>query len=122
MKHGKRYREQYAKVDREHAYSPKEAVKLVKDLQSTKATETVECHIRTGLNVPHADEQLRGTITLPHSAGRDVTIAVCPRGPRGAEAREAGADIVGDEDLATRIQEGWTDFDIAIATPDMMPV
>jgi large subunit ribosomal protein L1 len=105
MKHGKRYREQYAKVDREHAY------------------ETVECHIRTGLNVRHADEQLRGTITLPHSAGRDVTIAVFARGPKADEAREAGADFVGDEDLAKRIQdEGWTDFDIAIATPDMMPV
>ena len=123
MKHGKRYREQYAKVDREHAYSPKEAITLVKDLQSTKAVETVECHIRTGLNVRHADEQLRGTITLPHSAGRDVTIAVFARGPKADEAREAGADFVGDEDLAKRIQdEGWTDFDIAIATPDMMPV
>jgi large subunit ribosomal protein L1 len=123
MKHGKRYREQYAKVDREHAYEPVEAIKLVKDLQSTKFTETVECHIRTGLNVRHADEQLRGTITLPHSAGRDVTIAVFARGPKADEAREAGADFVGDEDLAKRIQdEGWTDFDIAIATPDMMPV
>src|SRR4051812_32540138 len=122
MKHGKRYREQYGKVDREHAYSPTEAVKLIKDLQSAKFTETVECHIRTGLNVRHADEQLRGTITLPHSAGRDVTIAVFARGPKADEAREAGADIVGDEDLATRIQEGFTDFDIAIATPDMMPV
>jgi large subunit ribosomal protein L1 len=123
MKHGKRYREQYSKVDREHAYPPTEAVKLVKDLQSTKFTETVECHIRTGLNVRHADEQLRGTITLPHSAGRDVTIAVFARGPKADEAREAGADFVGDEDLAKRIQdEGWTDFDIAIATPDMMPV
>ena len=123
MKHGKRYREQYAKVDREHAYQPVEAVRLIKDLQSTKFTETVECHIRTGLNVRHADEQLRGTITLPHSAGRDVTIAVFARGPKADEAREAGADFVGDEDLAKRIQdEGWTDFDIAIATPDMMPV
>jgi large subunit ribosomal protein L1 len=123
MKHGKRYREQYSKVDREHAYQPSEAIKLVKDLQSTKFTETVECHIRTGLNVRHADEQLRGTITLPHSAGRDVTIAVFARGPKADEAREAGADFVGDEDLAKRIQdEGWTDFDIAIATPDMMPV
>src|SRR3954469_24596914 len=122
MKHGKRYREQYAKVDREHAYQPAEAVRLVKDLQSAKFAETVECHIRTGLNVRHADEQLRGTITLPHSAGRDVTIAVFARGPKADEAREAGADIVGDEDLATRIQEGFTDFDIAIATPDMMPV
>jgi large subunit ribosomal protein L1 len=123
MKHGKRYREQYAKIDREHAYAPTEAVRLVRDLQSAKFTETVECHIRTGLNVRHADEQLRGTITLPHSAGRDVTIAVFARGPKADEAREAGADFVGDEDLAKRIQdEGWTDFDIAIATPDMMPV
>jgi large subunit ribosomal protein L1 len=123
MKHGKRYREQYAKIDRERAYEPTEAIKLVKDLQSTKFTETVECHIRTGLNVRHADEQLRGTITLPHSAGRDVTIAVFAKGPKADEAREAGADHVGDEDLAKRIQdEGWTDFDIAIATPDMMPV
>jgi large subunit ribosomal protein L1 len=123
MRHGKRYREQYAKVDRERAYSPTEAIQLVKDLQSAKFAETVECHIRTGLNVRHADEQLRGTITLPNSAGRDVTIAVFARGPKADEAREAGADHVGDEDLAKRIQdEGWTDFDIAIATPDMMPV
>ena len=123
MKHGKRYREQYAKVDRERQYSPTEAIALVKDLQSAKFAETVECHIRTGLNVRHADEQLRGTITLPHSAGRDVTIIVFAKGPKADEAREAGADHVGDEDLAKRIQdEGWTDFDIAIATPDMMPV
>src|SRR4051812_19776637 len=123
MKHGKRYREQYAKIDREHAYAPTEAIQLVKETQSTKFTETVECHIRTGLNVRHADEQLRGTITLPHSAGRDVTIAVFAKGPKADEARDAGADHVGDEDLAKRVQdEGWTDFDIAIATPDMMPV
>jgi large subunit ribosomal protein L1 len=123
MKHGKRYREQYAKVDREHAYEPVEAIKLIKDLQSAKFAETVEAHIRTGLNVRHADEQLRGTITLPHSAGRDVTIAVFARGAKADEAREAGADIVGDEDLAKRVQEeGFTDFDVAIATPDMMPV
>jgi len=123
MRHGKRYREQYAKIDREHAYAPSEAIKLVKDTQSAKFTETVECHIRTGLNVRHADEQLRGTITLPNSAGRDVTIAVFAKGPKADEAREAGADFVGDEDLAKRVQdEGWTDFDIAIATPDMMPV
>ena len=123
MKHGKRYREQYAKVDREHAYSPTEAVRLVKDLQSAKFPETVEAHIRTGLNVRHADEQLRGTITLPHSAGRDVTIAVFAKGDKAREAEEAGADIVGAEDLADRVQnEGFTDFDVAIATPDMMPV
>jgi large subunit ribosomal protein L1 len=122
-KHGKRYREQYAKVDRERAYSPAEAVTLLKEIQSAKFPETVEVHVRTGLNVRHADEQLRGTITLPNSAGRDVTIAVFAKGPKADEAREAGADIVGDEDLAKRIQEeGFTDFDVAIATPDMMPV
>jgi large subunit ribosomal protein L1 len=122
-KHGKRYREAYAKVDRERAYSPAEAVKLIKEFQSTKFAETVEVHVRTGLNVRHADEQLRGTITLPNAEGRDVTIAVFAKGAKADEAREAGADIVGDEDLAKRIQEdGFTDFDVAIATPDMMPV
>jgi large subunit ribosomal protein L1 len=121
-KHGKRYRELYSKVDRERQYSPVEAVRLVKEMQSVKFPETVEAHIRTGLNVRHADEQLRGTITLPHSQGRDVTIIVFAKGPKADEAREAGADVVGDEDLAKRIQDGWTDFDVAIATPDMMPV
>jgi large subunit ribosomal protein L1 len=122
-KHGKRYRELYSKVDREHAYSPAEAVRLIKEFQSVKFPETVEAHVRTGLNVRHADEQLRGTITLPNAAGRDVTIAVFAKGPKADEAREAGADIVGDEDLAKRIlEEGFTDFDVAIATPDMMPV
>jgi large subunit ribosomal protein L1 len=122
-KHGKRYRDAYQKVDRERAYSPAEAVKLIKEFQSAKFPETIEVHVRTGLNVRHADEQLRGTITLPNSAGRDVTIAVFAKGAKADEAREAGADIVGDEDLAKRIQdEGFTDFDVAIATPDMMPV
>ena len=78
-KHGKRYRDLYAKVDRERDYTPAEAVQLVKSLQSTKATETIEIHVRTGLNVRHADEQLRGTITLPNSEGRDVTVAVFAR-------------------------------------------
>src|SRR3954452_25434864 len=123
MKHGKRYREQYAKVDREHAYEPVEAIKLVKDLQSAKFAETVEAHIRTGLNVRHADEQLRGTITLPHSAGRDVTIAVFAKGDKAEEARQAGAHNAGDEHRAKRIQEEvWTDFDVAIPPPDMMRV
>ena len=122
-KHGKRYREAYSKVDRERAYAPAEAVKLIKEIQTAKFDETVEAHILTGLNVRHADEQLRGTITLPHAAGRDVTIAVFARGAKADEAREAGADFVGDEDLAKRVQEeGFTDFDVAIATPDMMPV
>ncbi len=123
MARGKRYRELYAKVDRERAYTPAAAVELVKSLQSAKFTETVECHVRTGLNVRHADEQLRGTIALPHGLGRNVTVAVFARGEKAREAEAAGADHVGDEDLAQRIQqEGFTDFDVAIATPDMMPI
>jgi large subunit ribosomal protein L1 len=121
-KHGKRYRELYAKVDRERDYTPAEAVQLVKSLQSTKATETVEIHVRTGLNVRHAEEQLRGTITLPNSEGTDVTVAVFARGDQARDAEAAGADVVGDEDLAKKVEEGWTDFDVAIATPDMMPI
>jgi large subunit ribosomal protein L1 len=121
-KHGKRYRDLLARVDRERQYQPAEAMALVKSLQSTKATETVECHIRTGLNVRHADQQLRGTITLPHSEGTDVTIVVFAKGDKARDAEAAGADVVGDEDLAKRIEDGWTDFDVAIATPDMMPV
>jgi large subunit ribosomal protein L1 len=121
-KHGKRYRELYSKVDRERHYAPAEAVRLVKELQSTKFAETVECHIRTGLNVRHAEEQLRGTITLPHMTGTDVTVAVFAKGDKARDAEAAGADVVGDDDLAKRIEEGWTDFDVAIASPDMMPV
>jgi large subunit ribosomal protein L1 len=121
-KHGKRYRDLYSRVDREHQYPPVEAIKLVKDMQSAKFAETVECHIRTGLNVRHAEEQLRGTITLPHMAGTDVTVMVFARGEKARDAEAAGADVVGDDDLAERIQGGWTDFDVAIASPDMMPV
>jgi large subunit ribosomal protein L1 len=121
-KRGKRYREAYAKVDRERQYSPREAVQLVKELATTKYDETVEVHIRTGLNVRHADEQLRGTISFPHGLGKDVTIVVFAKGDKAREAEEAGADVVGADDLAERIQGGWTDFDVAIATPDMMPV
>jgi large subunit ribosomal protein L1 len=121
-KHGKRYRELYSKVDRERQYAPREAIGLVKELQSSKFDETIEVHIRTGLNVRHADEQLRGTIAFPHGLGKDVTIVVFAKGDKAREAEEAGADVVGAEDLAERIQGGWTDFDVAIATPDLMPV
>jgi len=122
-KHGKRYLEAREKIDREKLYSPGEAVRLLKETKGTKFDESVEVHVRTGLNVRHADEQLRGTIALPHGLGKDVTIAVFAKGDKAREAEEAGADYVGAEDLATRVQEeGFTDFDIAIATPDMMPV
>jgi large subunit ribosomal protein L1 len=120
--HGKTYRTAREKVDRTHEYTPHEAVKLVKELKRAKFDESVEVHIRTGLNVRHADEQLRGTIALPHGLGKDVKVAVFAKGDKAREAEEAGADVVGAEDLATRIQEGFTDFDVAIATPDMMPV
>ena len=121
-KHGKRYRANYEKVDRERHYSPAEAVKLIKSFEGTAFDETVECHIRTGLNVRHADQQLRGTISLPHGLGKEMTVAVFAKGDKAREAEEAGADHVGDEDLAKRVEDGFTDFDVAIATPDLMPV
>jgi len=121
-KHGKSYVEAKSKVDREHEYEPAEAIKLVKETKRAKFDESVEIHVRTGLNVRHADEQLRGTIALPNGLGKDVKIAVFARGPKAEEATAAGADVVGAEDLATRVQEGFTDFDVAIATPDMMPI
>jgi large subunit ribosomal protein L1 len=121
-KHGKAYKEARGKVDAEHEYTPVEAIALVKELKSAKFDESVELHVRTGLNVRHADEQLRGTIALPHGLGKDVTIAVFAQGDKAKEAEEAGADHVGGEDLAKRVEEGFTDFDVAIATPDMMPI
>jgi large subunit ribosomal protein L1 len=121
-KHGKTYDESKAKVDRLREYTPHEAVKLMKEAKRAKFDESVEVHIRTGLNVRHADEQLRGTIALPHGLGKEVKIAVFAKGDKAKEAEEAGADVVGAEDLAARVQEGFMDFDVAIATPDMMPV
>ena len=121
-KHGKTFLEARAKVDREHEYPPAEALRLVKELKRAKFDESVEVHVRTGLNVRHADEQLRGTVALPHGLGKEVKIAVFAKGDKAREAEEAGADVVGAEDLATRVQEGFMDFDVAIATPDMMPV
>jgi large subunit ribosomal protein L1 len=121
-KHGKTYNETKAQVDREREYAPAEAIALVKQLKRAKFDESVEIHVRTGLNVRHADEQLRGTIALPNGLGKDVKIAVFARGPKADEATAAGADVVGAEDLAKQIEEGFTDFDVAIATPDMMPI
>jgi large subunit ribosomal protein L1 len=121
-RHGKNYTESKSKVDREHEYEPAEAVRMVKELKTAKFDESVEVHIRTGLNVRHADEQLRGTIALPHGLGKEVKIVVFAQGDKAREAEEAGADLVGSDDLAKKIEEGFTDFDVAIATPDMMPV
>ena len=118
--HGKRYRQARAPIDREHAYAPFEAVKLLKDAPDAKFDETVEVHFHLGLNVRHADQQLRGTLMLPHGTGSDVRVAVFAEGEKAKEAEEAGADIVGSADLATRVEGGFDDFDVAIATPDMM--
>ena len=120
--HGKRYEDALKRLDREREYSPAEAISLLKELAQAKFNESVEVHVRTGLNVRHADEQLRGTIALPNGLGKDVKIAVFAQGDKAREAEEAGADVVGAEDLAQRIQDGFDDFDVAIATPDLMPV
>jgi len=122
MAHGRRYSDQLGKVDREREYEPAEALSLVSQLASAKFDETVEVHVRTGLNVRHADEQLRGTIALPNGIGKDVKVAVFAQGDSAREAEEAGADHVGGEDLAKRIREGFDDFDMTIATPDMMSI
>ena len=122
MARGKRFRAAIEKVDRKHHYDPAEAVSLLKSTgRPRKFDETVEMHIRLGVNVRHADEQLRGTLALPHGTGGDVTVAVFAEGEKAREAQEAGADFVGSDDLAERIEAGWTDFDVAIATPDQMP-
>jgi len=121
-RHGKTFLEARGKVDRERDHTPAEAIALLKSLPGPKFNETVEIHVRTGLNVRHADEQLRGTIALPNGLGKEVRIAVFAQGDKAREAEEAGADVVGAEDLAKRVEEGFTDFDVAIATPDMMPV
>jgi large subunit ribosomal protein L1 len=119
---GKSYADAKERVDREREYAPAEAITLVKQLKRAKFDESVEVHVRTGLNVRHADEQLRGTVALPHGLGKDIKVAVFAQGEKAREAEEAGADVVGAEDLAERIQGGFDDFDVAIATPDLMPI
>jgi large subunit ribosomal protein L1 len=120
MAHGKKYVEARGQIDRETNYSPAEAVQRLKGMPAAKFDETVEVHFRLGLNVRHADEQLRGTLMLPHGTGKEVRIAVFAEGDKAREAQEAGADVVGSADLAKRIEEGFTEFDVAIATPDQM--
>src|ERR1700756_2572880 len=120
--HGKTYDEAKKRYDREREYTPAEAIALIKQLARVKFNESVEVHVRTGLNVRHADEQLRGTIALPNGLGKDVKVAVFAQGDKAKEAEEAGSDVVGAQDLAKRIEGGFDDFDVAIATPDMMSV
>ena len=120
--HGKRYAGARRQIDRERVYTPLEAIRLLKHLEDAKFDETVETHFHLGLNVRHADQQLRGTLMLPHGTGRELRVAVFAEGEKAKEAEDAGADVVGSADLATKIEGGFDDFDIAIATPDLMGV
>lgn len=120
--HGKKYRQAFGQIDREKLYTPVEAVRTLKELESAKFDEAVEVHFRLGLNVRHAEQQLRGTLMLPHGTGKDVKVAVFAEGEKAKEAADAGADIVGSADLAAQIEGGFDDFDVAVATPDQMGV
>jgi large subunit ribosomal protein L1 len=119
---GKRYREAISKVDREHEYTPTEAVKLLKELPEAKFDETVELSFRMGVDPRKADQMIRGTVSLPHGTGRSVRVAAFAQGDKAREAQEAGADVVGGEDLVNEIIKGNIDFDAAVATPDVMSI
>jgi len=121
-KHGKRYRDARGTIDAERVYTPLEAVRTLKELPGPKFDETVEVHFNLGLNVRHADQQLRGTLMLPHGTGKETRVAVFAEGEKAKEAEDAGADVVGAADLAQKIEGGFDDFDVAVATPDMMGV
>ena len=123
MKHGKKYLETAKAVDRTRLYDPDEAIALVKKTAVAKFDETIEAHIRTGCDGRHADQQIRGAVVLPHGTGKTVRVLVFARGAKADEARAAGADFVGAEELIPRIQnQGWFDYDVVVATPDMMGV
>ena len=120
-KHGKKYRVAIEKVDPEKEYSPEEAISLAKEVSFEKFDATIEIHIRLGVDPRHADQQVRDVVVLPHGLGKTVRVLVFAQGEGASMAREAGADYVADDDdLLNKIQNGWTDFDVAIATPDMM--
>jgi len=119
-KHGKKYREALAKVDESKAYTPEEAISLAKDIAPAKFDETVEIHLKTGLDPRHAEQQIRGSTVLPHGLGKVLRVLVFTEGEAVRDAEAAGADFVGSDDLIQRIERGWTDFDVAIATREMM--
>ncbi len=121
-KRGKRYQELVKDFNRETFYEPAEALAIVKEKANAKFDETVEVAVRLGVDPRHADQQVRGTVVLPHGTGRQVRVLVFAKGEKAKEAEAAGADFVGAEDLAEKIQGGWTDFDVAVATPDLMGV
>lgn len=119
---GKKYLEAVKQYDRSKLYDPAEALELVKKMASAKFDETVEIAVRLGVDVRHADQQIRGAVVLPAGVGKTVTVLVFAKGEKAKEAEAAGADFVGAEDLVTKIQEGWLGFDVAVATPDVMPL
>ncbi len=123
MKHGKKYTESAKLIDRATSYEPAEAIALVKKTATAKFDETVEVHIRTGCDGRHAEQQIRGAVVLPNGTGKTVRVLVFAKGDKVAEAESAGADHVGGDELIPKIQnEGWLDFDVVVATPDMMGV
>lgn len=122
MAHGKKYREVAALVDRERVYSPTEAAELVKQTTTVGFDATIEAHLRLGVDPRHADQMVRGTVVLPSGTGRVVRVAVFAQGEKAQEALRAGADEVGGDDLAKKVEAGWLEFDVALATPDMMGV
>lgn len=119
-KHGKRYQSAIGEFNQEEAYSPGDAIALVKKMAGTKFDETVELHLRTGADPRHADQMVRGVTALPHGLGKPQRVLVFAQGDAARQATEAGADYVGDDDLIERIEGGWVEFDVAVATPDMM--
>ena len=121
-KRGKRYLNLLEKVDRNRLYTPEEAAKLVKELASAKFDETVEAHIKLGIDPRKSDQTVRSTVALPHGTGRQVRVVAIAKGEKLKEAEEAGADYVGGEEIVKKIKEGWLDFDAVVATPDMMGV
>ena len=119
-KHGKRYQDAAKLIERGHGYEPDQAMTLLKETSKLGFDPSVEAHIRLGVDPRHAEEMVRGTVALPHGSGKIVRVAVFAQGDKATEATAAGADTVGGDDLAERIEGGWLDFDVAVATPDMM--
>ena len=122
MKHGKKYTDGAKLIDRANLYTSTEALDLVEKTAKAKFDETVEVHVRLGVDSRHADQQVRGAVVLPNGTGKDVKVAVFAKGDLAKAAQDAGADIVGDMDLMQKIQGGWMEFDVCIASPDMMGV
>lgn len=119
-KHGKKYSEAAKLIEQDKLYDPEEAVELIKKTASAKFDETVEIAVKLGVDPKHADQQVRGAVVLPHGTGKTKRVLVFAKGEKAKEAEQAGADFVGAEDMVEKIQGGWADFDVAVATPDMM--